>query len=116
LRGDIRLKNFLVNVNIFIFFILAVALMFFTVEDFKMTKTTQDDARQYLISQTNPKEPFPTKLQKVKMEEHGIINAKRTVEKQSVVYECQIFVPSHMNTVMKKTVKGKVFVVPIMTN
>lgn len=90
--------------------------MFFTIEDIKMTKTIQDDARQYLISQTNPKEPFPSKLQKRAMEEHGILTAKRIVEKQSVTYECQILVPSHMNTFMKKTVKGKIFIVPLMTN
>lgn len=109
------MRNFLINVNLFIFLVAGIAIAFLSYDDLKMQKERFAVVNEYLIKQSmtsNASETkFPSERQKKELEMLEVSHVKRTVKDGTFSYSYELYVPSVMNNLTKHSMMSSTFIV-----
>ncbi|WP_442637871.1 hypothetical protein [Rossellomorea marisflavi] len=116
------MKNFLINLNIGIMLVLAVAFGCVVYQDATMTNERKDKTYAYFIAKEREKGEFPTKQQKGEMEALEIEDAKRIITSDTITgeevvfYTYKVYTPSALKKMLNKTMMPLSIQMPKETN
>jgi len=95
--------RFLVNLNIGILLLGAIAVSFIVVEDITQEKKRVNEARTYFATERDFNPSSMTKEQRQEVDMLNVSDVKRIKTEDSVTYEYKVYVPSHLKKWMNQT-------------